>query len=371
MSQTAGNEADGGSVRAIERDEASGPLAIVSVQQEQSNDGHVPVENIGALTAAELQEVTLLAEPERGLQSGAFDKNAKGGVDWSVLQKPVSLPPPLPPRAAVEPARPALQPYYGQLPSPSERAELRIEDLSLDLTNPFVGSSLLPPPPKKRPWLKPLLITAAAGVLVGAGYAAAAFSSNDVAITRAPIAAQPVQHAEQPAQPTAAQPIEATAPASVQPSAAAEAVTAPAAQAKITVDATPRPVEPAPQPKRVVAPRAVTPKPPVVASAPQAAAITAAETPAKVVAPTAPLSRAQVQAGLERVRAALQSCASGKHGRIVASVTISGAGRVTYSAIEGAFAGTPQGSCMARALRSAQFPPSASEQLRVSYPYAF
>jgi len=38
--------------------------------------------------------------------------------------------------------------------------------------------------------------------------------------------------------------------------------------------------------------------------------------------------------------------------------------------VDGAFAGTPQGSCMARALRGAQFPQFASSQLRVVYPFA-
>jgi hypothetical protein len=82
------------------------------------------------------------------------------------------------------------------------------------------------------------------------------------------------------------------------------------------------------------------------------------------------LSRTQVQNSLESVRSQLQSCAAGVHGRTTANVTISGAGRVTYATIEGAFAGTPQGSCMARALRGAQFPQFASPQLRVRYPFA-
>jgi hypothetical protein len=82
------------------------------------------------------------------------------------------------------------------------------------------------------------------------------------------------------------------------------------------------------------------------------------------------LSRTQVQNGLESVRGELQSCAAGAHGRTTANVTVSGAGRVTYVTIEGAFAGTPQGSCMARALRGAQFPQFATPQLRVRYPFA-
>jgi hypothetical protein len=70
------------------------------------------------------------------------------------------------------------------------------------------------------------------------------------------------------------------------------------------------------------------------------------------------------------MRGQLQTCAAGEHGRMKANVTISGAGRVTYATIEGAFAGTPQGSCMARALRGTQCPQFASPLLRGGYPFA-
>jgi hypothetical protein len=408
MSRTAGNEADGGgsgSARKVERDEDSGPIAVL-VEAGLSDGTHVPVEHIGALTADELDEVTLISDPAtRGLASGAFGKDSRGGVDWSVLRKPVSLPPPLPqPTAAEEPARPALKAFYDKLPNPSERAEIHVEDLSLDFTNPFVGSSLLPPLPKKRPWLKPALITAVAGLLVGAGYIGALLNVQDDArpsVERPAIAAPVLQPtaavvealpAETPVAPEAPQPMAATQAVHAEPPVAAPAqASAPApvqpaaAQPQAAALASaPQPVATPPQPMAVT--------PPAVAGAPRPRAVRPVAQPASAAAksepaapalsavgnasPAAPaagstLSRAQVQIGLESVRASLQTCAANGHGRTMANVTISGAGRVTYASIEGAFAGTPQGSCMARALRAAQFPPFTSAQLRVRYPFAF
>ena len=106
-----------------------------------------PVDRIGKLTASELAE---LAPPEaRGVQSGAFSKRfGQAALDWSALRNPTPIPPP----PAAEPIHvpSAVQPFYGKLPGASERAELHISDLSLELANPFVGSSLNPPPPPRR-----------------------------------------------------------------------------------------------------------------------------------------------------------------------------------------------------------------------------
>ena len=394
MSRTAGSEADGGSARKIERDEDSGPLKIAPrVEPQQTNAApaaqNVSVEHIGALTADELEEVTSISDPAaRGLSSGAFDK---GGVDWSVLRKPVSLPPPLPQRAiAEEPPRPALKAFYDRLPQPSERAEIQIEDLSLDFTNPFVGSSLLPPAPKKRPWLKPVLFTAAAGLFIGAGYVGALLNTPGSQPTAAEVrAAEPGSQLTAAAPEAAAVPLaqHVVAPAAEPPAQAEPSVPVvaqPVAVAAQPLAALPQPKTPAqlqvPAPAAPTAaprPRATRPVPVAAVAAPTPElAKPAPATPSVSASPTPPaagatLSRDQVQIGLESTRTALQACAAGGHGRTMANVTISGAGRVTYASIEGAFAGTPQGSCMARALRAAQFPPFTSTQLRVRYPFAF
>jgi hypothetical protein len=80
-------------------------------------------------------------------------------------------------------------------------------------------------------------------------------------------------------------------------------------------------------------------------------------------------SREDVRRGMEQVRPQLAACTGGRHGAIDAQVTISGAGRVNYSVISGDFVGTPEGSCMARALRTATFPPFAGTRFKVLYPF--
>ena len=90
---------------------------------------------------------------------------------------------------------------------------------------------------------------------------------------------------------------------------------------------------------------------------------------AEIALPEVP-SRAEVSAGFDAVRGALATCAAGKHGVVDIDATVSGAGRVTYALIAGVFKGSPEGSCMARAVRAARFPQFSRASLKVSYPVA-
>lgn len=118
-----------------------------------------------------------------------------------------------------------------------------------------------------------------------------------------------------------------------------------------------------------------------VAAEPGAAAepVAAAEptpTAPEVSEPEAPalpekLTRDQVRAGLDAMRSQVLQCANGTYGRVLADVTISAPGRVSHAVIEGTFAGTNAGSCMARTLRSAKFPAFAGQDISVRYPYSF
>lgn len=417
MSLRIGSEAESGSAasarnRPRNEDRPTPRLAVAPANGVQTGTP-LPVENIGALTAAELAE---LSPPEaRGVVSGSFSKRfGESQLDWSALRAPAPLPPPPAAEPVIVPS--AVQPFYGKLPQASERAELRLADLSLEFANPFMGSSLMPPAPKKLPWLKPLLITLGGVVLIGAGYVGAVYHVEQHALrvvttwtgakVAVPVQIQPPPQAAttestpvvattgQVSAPAIASPvIEAahTAPqivepvtneASVeQPVATAAASASPAASVKLPAAApAPRTARGRRHTLRALASEAsakvLEPKPAAPSvTLPIAASATAAASSARPAA-VAPqnvqqdLSRTQVQDSLEAVRGQLQSCAAGAHGRTTANVTVSGAGRVTYATIEGAFAGTPQGSCMARALRSAQFPQFASPQLRVRYPFA-
>jgi hypothetical protein len=132
-----------------------------------------------------------------------------------------------------------------------------------------------------------------------------------------------------------------------QPDPAAEATEAPAAEATTTEAAPAAEAESAPAPEPVAAPE-----------------------PPKPVLPEQ-LSREQVRQGMESKRAAVITCAKGGYGRVLADVTISQSGKVTSSLIDGTFAGTSVGSCMAGALRGVQFPAFSGPEIQVRYPFNF
>jgi hypothetical protein len=70
------------------------------------------------------------------------------------------------------------------------------------------------------------------------------------------------------------------------------------------------------------------------------------------------------------VRSAVAACAAGRGGVVTVRVTFAGSsGRVTTAVVEGAFAGTPEGSCMARAIRAARVPRFAQPTSSVSFPF--
>lgn len=136
----------------------------------------------------------------------------------------------------------------------------------------------------------------------------------------------------------------------------------------------PEPAAPEPSSAAVSSTQDTAPEPPASkpSSEPAPAPAPESSTPA---APQenlpAQLSRDDVQQQLLNMRDKLAACAGTQHGTSYANVTINGNGRVSYSTIDGAFAGTPAGSCMARTLRSASFARFSGPQMTVRYPYVF
>lgn len=119
---------------------------------------------------------------------------------------------------------------------------------------------------------------------------------------------------------------------------------------------------------------------PTTASPPATAAATTATTtpPAPPPATTAEEDRgalpatpdrSTIQTILEGRADAVSACAAGAHGLADVDVVIAGSGRVTTATVNGTFAGTPVGSCIARAVRAATFPPFAQPRFEVTYPY--
>ena len=79
--------------------------------------------------------------------------------------------------------------------------------------------------------------------------------------------------------------------------------------------------------------------------------------------------RSTIQAVLAARTDAVMACASGAHGLADVDIVIAGSGRITTATVNGPFAGTPIGSCIARAVRGATFPPFSQARFEVTYPY--
>jgi len=78
-------------------------------------------------------------------------------------------------------------------------------------------------------------------------------------------------------------------------------------------------------------------------------------------------SRQDVIAGLNQLRGELSECSKGRSGTAEIDLTIAGTGAVTYALIAGDYAGTPQGSCIARTIRGAHFEPFKKPRVRILY----
>ena len=96
---------------------------------------------------------------------------------------------------------------------------------------------------------------------------------------------------------------------------------------------------------------------------------TPAPAPSDAALPDQP-GRDQVGAALRAVQTAVGACGAGEHGMATTQITVDGSsGRVTNAVVSGQFAGTPVGSCVARAARSAHFPRFRNPTFSVSFPF--
>ena len=331
------------------------------------------------------------------------------------LAKPVASPPPVPPEArghvsgmfeseaeacpqvegdddfALDPDGlvDALRPYYAEAASGPSVDLLSVETSS---QQPLAHSSLTPPTvqaTRRFPWV-PLAVGIVLAFIAGA---VAAFSFLGPVPVTSPQPARSVQPrpdlstpaTEQVAKPEAARP----APAPEPDSPVASEPSEPAPAARSAAEVAPRPairrvrsaaqrparkvpaVKPADTVASKAAPVASTPRPVEPAriaapSAPQSA--NAEQEPQQPALPEAP-TRAQIVEGFGAVVPAARACTGGRHGLVTAEVTIAHTGRVSHAVVSGDFKG-PEGSCIARAIRTARFPQFARKSLRVSYPFS-
>jgi predicted Zn finger-like uncharacterized protein len=81
-------------------------------------------------------------------------------------------------------------------------------------------------------------------------------------------------------------------------------------------------------------------------------------------------SRSDVVTAMGRVQGAVAACGGGQHGTATVAIVVSGSnGRVTSATVGGQFAGTPVGSCIARAVRGATFPEFSRPTFTINYPF--
>lgn len=88
---------------------------------------------------------------------------------------------------------------------------------------------------------------------------------------------------------------------------------------------------------------------------------------APVAAETAP-NREQIIASMNELASQLSACVGDEHGIADVTLTVRGSGVVSHALVEGSFAGSEKGSCIAQALRGARLPPFAAPVLRLAYP---
>jgi hypothetical protein len=124
--------------------------------------------------------------------------------------------------------------------------------------------------------------------------------------------------------------------------------------------------EPEPEPARVepttepIAPVAEQGRAPRVPRKAKAAPVVPGELPEQP-------SRKTVGDALAVLRADFATCAAGKPGVAELDLTINGNGSVSHALVGGDFAGSPQGSCIARTVRRAHVAPFQQAKFRVLY----
>ncbi len=84
--------------------------------------------------------------------------------------------------------------------------------------------------------------------------------------------------------------------------------------------------------------------------------------------PDAP-DRDSVAAALRAVQPLVEACYQEQHGVATVEITVGSSGRVRSALVTGFFAGTAEGSCIARAVRRARFPRFSQDTFLVTYPF--
>jgi hypothetical protein len=79
--------------------------------------------------------------------------------------------------------------------------------------------------------------------------------------------------------------------------------------------------------------------------------------------------RARVVAAMNAMTEQLRGCVGDEHGVADVTLTVRAPGVVSHALVEGSFAGSPKGTCIARAMRTAKLPEFADPVTRIEYPF--
>lgn len=290
----------------------------------------------------------------------------------------------LPPPAAVD-ERVVMLPNVVLGPSLSMRADPTERIGLLPRTHPLAnsiapgGSAVSMPPRAAGPRGLPVLVAAALLLGLGTGGAlllssrgeqhAASQMARRMPVERWPedeIAARPAALSDAPPPPT----VEASA-VSALPEPAAKLAAAPA-----LADPAVRMGAAIPKAARLAVPahvdeRALTTARPVAARPVQVALGDARLRPgaARPAPLSAGASRDRVMTALAAMHDRVRACVGDAHGVADVVLTVRGSGIVAHALVEGTFAGSPAGSCIARTLRNARLPRLAEPSVKILYPF--
>ena len=80
-------------------------------------------------------------------------------------------------------------------------------------------------------------------------------------------------------------------------------------------------------------------------------------------------SRSDVEGAMQSINVEVRRCANGRSGNVSVDLTVAASGRTTTAVVAPPFSGTPEGSCIARLVRTLRFEPFSRPFFRVSHVY--
>ncbi|HEY6881975.1 MAG TPA: hypothetical protein VI299_28295 [Polyangiales bacterium] len=362
-------------------------MSIPPAEVESAGDG-----TVGTMSREAVESVArFISDPGRVAQNTQRQLDAPSrtlaalelleGPEYGAEPTDVRLPPqPPPPPGSIRPPEDLPTMLLGASMStrndPTERTQ------AIPLTHPLAnsiapgGSTVSTPPRARRSNRWQVALGVAVLMIIGVGASRFLSQGEHHAASGLPgddEAKEPVEtRREEPAVADVIPPQEQTAPSeqelAAQQVAAAEAAREAEAQAARAAETAPKPARVAPVRPVAVEPAVVAKEKPLRVGIGGVRMLRRDERGGEVEAVDSP-DRAQVIAAMNAMTEVLKDCVGDEHGVADVTLTVRGEGVVSHALVEGAFAGSPQGSCIARALRTAKLPAFAEPVTHIEYPF--